>query len=75
MSEVTGEETTAEGRVADLLREAGVREELVPTYAAAHMALRDTENAARLRAAGYPEAAALLQPSAVLIDAAWGEDR
>ncbi|MEU0857513.1 hypothetical protein ABZ352_19020 [Streptomyces griseofuscus] len=65
-------EGTAEARMSGLLREAGVREELVPTYAKAHLALRDTEIAAALRAAGFPEAAATVQPDPELIDAAWG---
>ncbi|MFI9052425.1 hypothetical protein [Streptomyces sp. NPDC053427] len=72
MSELE-EEKTAWQRAAELFEEAGLRRELVPTYADALLALRDTENAAKLRKAGYASAAALLQPDPDLVDAAWGE--
>ncbi|MGW0562903.1 hypothetical protein ACWDZ4_20345 [Streptomyces sp. NPDC003016] len=74
MSELE-EEKTARQRAAELFEEAGLRRELVPTYADALLALRDTENAAKLRAAGHERAAAVIQPNPDLIDAAWGEDR
>ncbi|PRH81078.1 hypothetical protein C6N75_00600 [Streptomyces solincola] len=69
------EERTAWQRAVDAFEEAGLRSELVPTYADALLALRDTEIAAKLRAAGHERAAALVQPDPDLVDAAWGEDR
>ncbi|MEU1221349.1 hypothetical protein [Streptomyces microflavus] len=68
------DEKTAFHRTATLFEEAGLRPELIPTYADALLALRDTEIAARLREAGHAEAAALVQPDPDVIDAAWGED-
>jgi hypothetical protein len=68
------EEKSAWQRATDAFQEAGLRPALVPTYADALLALRDTEIAARLRAAGHAEAAALIQPDPDLVDAAWGED-
>ncbi|RSS94257.1 hypothetical protein EF903_06885 [Streptomyces sp. WAC05292] len=69
------EERSAWQRAVDLFENAGVRPDLVPTYADALLALRDTEIAAKLRAAGHEQAAALIQPDPDFIDAAWGEDR
>ncbi|MFD7922563.1 hypothetical protein ACFV3R_25465 [Streptomyces sp. NPDC059740] len=74
MSEAPYDDKTAWQRAATLFEEAGLRRDLIPTYADALLALRDTETAARLRAAGYAEAAALIQPDPDLVDAAWGED-
>lgn len=68
------EAQTAEAQVSGLFEETGLRDNLVQTYTKALLALRDTENAARLRAAGHEEAAALLQPDPALIEAAWGEE-
>ncbi|MFD9248427.1 hypothetical protein [Streptomyces bottropensis] len=68
------EEKTAWQRAVDLFEESGLRPDLVPTYADALLALRDTENAAKLRAAGHASAAAVIQPNPDLIDAAWGEE-
>jgi hypothetical protein len=65
---------TAEQRVTGLFEEAGLPDRLVPTYTKALLALRDMENAAKLRAAGFQEAAALLQPDPALIEEAWGEE-
>ncbi|MEU7228883.1 hypothetical protein [Streptomyces chrestomyceticus] len=69
------DEKSAWQRTAELFEESGLRTELVPTYADALLALRDTEIAARLREAGFKEAAALIQPDPDLVDAAWGEDQ
>ncbi|MFI5859331.1 hypothetical protein [Streptomyces parvulus] len=69
------EEKTAWQRAVDLFQEAGLRPDLVPTYADALLALRDTEIASKLRQAGHEQAAALVQPDPDLVDAAWGEDR
>lgn len=66
-------EKSAWQRAAALFEESGMRPELVPTYADALLALRDTETAATLRAAGFEEAAARIQPDPDLVDAAWGE--
>ncbi|MER7937898.1 MULTISPECIES: hypothetical protein [unclassified Streptomyces] len=68
------DEKSAFQRAAMLFEEAGLSPNLIPTYADALLALRDTENAARLREAGHMAAAALIQPDPGLIDAAWGED-
>ncbi|MER6230966.1 hypothetical protein ACFUC2_04805 [[Kitasatospora] papulosa] len=68
------EERGAWQRAVDLFEETGLPSRLVPTYADALLALRDTEIAAKLRAAGHEEAAAFIQPDPDLIDAAWGED-
>lgn len=68
------DEKTAWQRAAGLFEEAGLSRQLVPTYADALLALRDTESASRLREAGFEEAAALIQPDPDLVDAAWGEE-
>ncbi|WP_030372444.1 hypothetical protein [Streptomyces rimosus] len=67
------DEKSARQRAAELFEESGLRTESVPTYADALLALRDTEIAARLREAGFEEAAALVQPDPDLVDAAWGD--
>ncbi|MFE1250222.1 hypothetical protein [Streptomyces sp. NPDC058735] len=69
------EQRTARQHAIDLYEEAGVGPALGSTYADALLALRDTETAANLRAAGFERAAALIQPDPDLIDAAWGEDQ
>ncbi|WP_433860188.1 hypothetical protein [Streptomyces kronopolitis] len=68
------DEKTAWQRAAGVFEESGLRTQLVPTYADALLALRDTEIASRLREAGFTEAAALIQPDPDLVDAAWGEE-
>lgn len=68
------EDKTAWQRAVGVFEESGLPAQLVPTYADALLALRDTENAARLRKAGFDGAAALIQPDPDLVDAAWGEE-
>lgn len=70
----TVEDMTAEQRVAGMFEEMGLPDRLIPTYTRAILALRDTESAAMLRAAGFEEAAAALQPDPALLDEAWGEE-
>jgi hypothetical protein len=67
-------EPTAEEVVKGLFEETGLRPALVPTYTAAVLALRDREKAAELRAAGMPEAAALLDPDPAVIAEAFGPE-
>ncbi|AWI32726.1 hypothetical protein [Streptomyces tirandamycinicus] len=74
MRESTAAAVTAEKRVSDLLEESGVRDSLIPTYAKAFTALYAMEFAAQLRAEGFEEAAARLQPDPAVIEAAWGEE-
>lgn len=66
------EEKTAWRHAASVFEEAGLRPALVPVYADALIALRDTEIAALLREAGFEQAAALVQPDPALVDAALG---
>ncbi|MGW0757132.1 DUF7167 family protein [Streptomyces sp. NPDC002814] len=68
------DEKSAWQRAAGLFEESGLGRQLVPTYADALLALRDTEIASRLREAGFEEAAAHVQPDPDLVDAAWGEE-
>lgn len=67
---------TAYSVVKDQFEESGMRPSLSPVYARAVVALRDQENADRLVAAGFPEAAKFLRPDQAVIDEAFGpEDR
>lgn len=71
------ERLTAYGVMKDQFEENGMRPSLSPIYARAVEALRDLENADRLEAAGFPEAAAFLRKGRqALVDEAFGpEDR
>lgn len=62
--------------VTGLYEETGLigRPELVPDNTAAVLALRDRENAARLRAAGFTDAATFLETDPAVIDQAFGLD-
>ncbi|MER6109338.1 hypothetical protein [Streptomyces hirsutus] len=76
MAAMKPQEPTAEEVVKGQFEENGLPSSLVPTYTAAVLALRDRENAATLRAAGFDDAAALLEPDPAVIDEAFGpEDR
>ncbi|MFD7763607.1 hypothetical protein [Streptomyces microflavus] len=56
------------------MMEAGVPEHFRDTYADALLGLRDRENAALLRTAGFEDAAALLDPDPALFEEAWGDE-
>lgn len=66
------QEPTAESVVRGQFEESGLHPSLVPIYTAAVLALRDLESAAKLRQAGFAEAAAHLEPDPAVIAAAFG---
>lgn len=62
------------GVLASLFEETGLRHSLMPTYTAAVEALFDRDAAARLRAAGFMDAAAFLEPDRSVIDEVFGPE-
>lgn len=74
MSTQEPQEPTAESVVRGQFEESGLRSSLVPVYTAAVLALRDRENAATLRAAGFTAAAVFLEPDPTVIDEAFGPE-
>lgn len=60
--------------VTGLFEETGLQHSLMPTYTAAVEALFDRSAAVRLRAAGFMDAAAFLEPDQSVIDEAFGPE-
>ncbi|MFI6142422.1 hypothetical protein ACIBCC_30050 [Streptomyces griseus] len=65
-------EPTAEEWLAGVFEERAFPQRLLPTYTAAVIALFDRSAAERLRAAGFTEAADVLEPDQAVLDAAFG---
>ncbi|MET8717372.1 hypothetical protein ABZV52_29850 [Streptomyces sp. NPDC004735] len=74
MSDTSAQDPTAQSVVASLFEETGLPSSLMPAYTAAVSALYDRDAAARLRAAGFTEAADALEPDQAVIDEAFGPE-
>ncbi|MFG2408788.1 hypothetical protein ACGFR8_31480 [Streptomyces brevispora] len=73
-AELEGPTQTGMSVVAGLFEESNLRPSLMPTYTAAVGALFDRDAAARLRAAGFVDAATFLEPDQAVIDEAFGPE-
>ncbi|MEU9495873.1 hypothetical protein AB0D73_29350 [Streptomyces sp. NPDC048215] len=70
----TAPQPTAKDVLTRLLEENGLPPSLMPTYTAAVSALFDRDAAARLRTAGFTDAADALEPDQAVIDEAFGPE-